>query len=119
MDIKIENGMIKTGKDEYKLTSVKDIQAKQLRFRDHLVRIISYALLFSAVGWIFFPIFGFFLFALGAIGALVTSKKYELRALFRETDETGDQWSVISRTRHSVEYEAFQGIVQNVKREIG
>jgi hypothetical protein len=83
------------------------------------VRILSFALLFSAIGWVYFAPLGLLLFAIGAVGALLTSKRYELTAKFRAVDETGDQRTAIARGRVPEEYALFQWIAREVASKLG
>ncbi len=119
MNIEITNGLLSVDKDEYKLASILEIEARELSLKNHIVRILSFAFLFSCVGWIFLGMFGLFLFIVGLVYAALSAKKYELRALFRAVDETGNQWSSIKRSQADGDYDVFKAIASEVKREIG
>lgn len=109
-------------KDRYQRRNIMNIQARRLKWHHHLVRILSYALLFSAIGWVV-PlgkasplglIVGSSLFLLGLLIALLGSRPYELRAEFRGNSETGPQWVTLARGWRLDELQLFQQITDQL-----
>lgn len=115
-DLQITPTELVIRKDRYQRRNVLNIQARRLKWHQHLVRILSYALLFSAIGWVV-PlgkasplglIVGSSLFLLGLLIALLGSRPYELRAEFRGDSETGPQWVTLARAWRLEELTLFQ-----------
>ncbi len=109
-------------KDRYQRRNIMNIQARRLKWHHHLVRILSYALLFSAIGWVV-PlgkasplglIVGSSLFLLGLLIALLGSRPYELRAEFRGNSETGPQWVTLARGWRLDELQLFEQITDQL-----
>lgn len=95
-------------KEAYPLRKMKQVALKQLGYKDHAIRAFCLALVLSAATWAFVPMFGIFVF-LGCLPlALMTAKKYELRAEFRSSDDSGDQWVPLVRCRTEEEYEQLK-----------
>lgn len=118
-DVLITADHLRIRKDEYRLKKILSIHAKAMTARDQIVRILSIAFAFSAIGWVIFAPMGLLLFAMGSVGALLTSKRYELRAEFRAVDESGDRVVPIARGRAPEEYALFQRIAQEVSLKLG
>jgi hypothetical protein len=112
-DVHIGDDRLSIRSDEYPYVRILGIHARELTTRDRVVRILSIALAVSLIGWVFAPL-GLVLFGIGAVGALLTSKRYELRAEFRAVDETGDHVTAIARGRLPEEYALFQWIEREV-----
>ncbi len=111
---KVNSGKLILNRDEYNLQSIIDIQARHLTAKDHCGRIFSLALFFSLVGWAFSPAISALSFVFGVFFALLTAKKYELRALFRSSDDAGNQWGVLSRSRKADDFAKFTKIAAEV-----
>lgn len=121
-DLQITPTELVIRQDRYQRRNIMNIQARRLKWHHHLVRILSYALLFSTVGWIV-PlggtsplglIVGGALFLLGLLIALLGSRPYELRAEFRGNSETGPQWVTLARGWHLDELQLFEQITSQL-----
>ncbi len=121
-DLQITPTELVIRKDRYQRRNIMNIQARRLKWHHHLVRILSYALLFSTVGWIV-PlggtsplglIVGGALFLLGLLIALLGSRPYELRAEFCGNSETGAQWVTLARGWHLDELQLFEQITSQL-----
>ena len=121
-DLQITPTELVIRKDRYQRRNIMNIQARRLKWHHHLVRILSYALLLSAVGWVV-PlggtsplglIVGGALFLLGLLIALLGSRPYELRAEFRGNSETGAQWVTLARGWHLDELQLFEQITSQL-----
>ncbi len=115
-DLQITPTELVIRKDRYQRRNILKIQARRLKWHQHLVRILSYALLLSTIGWVV-PlgsasslglIVGGALFLLGLLIALFGSRPYELRAEFRGDSETGPQWVTLARAWRLEEMTLFQ-----------
>lgn len=96
-DFEITSSKLKVRKDSYSLRKIKQIELRQLSLKDNLVRSLSLALVLSAATWAFVPPAGFLVFFISLPFVLLTYRRYEFRAEFRATDESGDQWVPIVR----------------------
>ena len=121
-DLQITPTELVIRQDRYQRRNIMNIQARRLKWHHHLVRIVSYALLLSAVGWVV-PlgkasplglIVGGALFLLGLLIALLGSRPYELRAEFRGNSETGPQWVTLARGWHLDELQLFEQITSQL-----
>ncbi|GAB3532992.1 DUF6232 family protein [Photobacterium alginatilyticum] len=115
-DIYLKDNTLTVKKDVYPLSKILTIEAKELRLKDQLIRILCISLAVSAVGWAFLPIVGPVLMLIGALFAVLTSKKYELRAEFSGTDESGDHWAPLARGRRAEEFALFKTIAESIDR---
>ncbi|MGF1717105.1 DUF6232 family protein [Photobacterium chitinilyticum] len=113
-DIYLRDNTLTVKKDVYPLSKILTIEAKELRLKDQLLRILCISAAASVVGWAFLPIVAPVLMLVGALFAILTAKKYELRAEFRGTDESGDHWVPIARGRKTEEFTLFKAIVEGV-----
>lgn len=113
-NVYLNDSVLVVNSDEYHLSKILDIQAKELRLKDHLIRLLSISIALSVVGWVIFPIIAPLLMVVGAFFAVLTSKKYELRAEFRGVDESGDHWTPLARGKKHEEFVVFKDIVQRV-----
>lgn len=96
-DFEITSSELKVRKDSYSLRKIKQVELRQLSLKDNLVRSLSLALVLSAATWAFVPPAGFLVFFISLPFVLLTYRRYEFRAEFRATDESGDQWVPIIR----------------------
>ena len=121
-DLQITPTELVIRQDRYQRRNIMNIQARRLKWHHHLVRIVSYALLLSAVGWVV-PlggtsplglIVGGALFLLGLLIALLGSRPYELRAEFRGNSETGLQWVTLARGWRLDELQLFEQITDQL-----
>ena len=95
------------GKIEYEIGGMREITTRELVFKDHLVRCVSFAFLFSAVSWVMrMPDAGILFFVFGIFAA----KKFELIATFRAVDETGDQSTTIAKSNDPKDYDLYKEI---------
>lgn len=117
--VKIQHFEVNSGKlilneDEYNLQSIIEIEARHLTAKNHSGRVLSLALFFSLVGWAFSPAISAVSFVIGVVFAVVTAKKYELRALFKSSDDAGNQWGTLSRSSKSDDFAKFSIIATEV-----
>ena len=121
-DLQITPTELVIRQDRYQRRNIMNIQARRLKWHHHLVRIVSYALLLSAVGWVV-PlggtsplglIVGGALFLLGLLIALLGSRPYELRAEFCGNSETGAQWVTLARGWRLDELQLFEQITDQL-----
>ncbi len=110
----IDSGKLVLNTDEYSLQSIIEIQARHLTAKDHCGRILCLAFLFSLIGWAFSPTISAISFVFGVFFALFTAKKYELRALFKSSDDAGDQWGTLSRSSKADDFAKFSKIAIEV-----
>lgn len=114
-NIEVSGKTLTIGKDSYQLNKIIDIYALEMKVKDHLIRVLTFSFLFSTIGWAFMPLLGFGLFAIGFVISILTMKKYELRALHKGSDETGDQVVTLLRSRKAEDFERFKQIADDVK----
>ncbi|CAH1529998.1 conserved hypothetical protein [Vibrio rotiferianus] len=117
--MKIQHFEVNSGKlilngDEYNLQSIIEIEARHLTAKNHSARALSLAFLFSLVGWAFSPAISAASFVIGVFFALVTAKKYELRALFKSSDDAGNQWGRLSHSSKADDFAKFSIIATEV-----
>ncbi|ELR67893.1 hypothetical protein C942_00201 [Photobacterium marinum] len=110
----LKGSVLVVNKEEYRLSRMLNIRAKELRLKDQLIRILSISLALSVFGWIILPITGPILMLVGALIAVFTMKKYELCVEIRATDESGDQWIPIARGRKPEEFLLFKNTAELV-----
>ncbi|MEF1256969.1 hypothetical protein [Vibrio sp. M260112] len=109
-DFNLNTDQISVRGDDYQLCKIKQVEVRKLGIKDNMVNVISLALMLSAATWAFVPQFGFLMLALTLILAFASWRKYELRAEFVATDETGDYWVSIARGCSNAEYKVFQQV---------
>lgn len=109
-DFNLNTDQISVRGDDYQLRKIKQVEVRKLGVKDNMVNVISLALMLSAATWAFVPQFGFLMLALTLILAFTSWRKYELRAEFVATDETGDYWVSIARGCCNAEYKVFQQV---------
>ncbi|MCZ4293288.1 hypothetical protein [Vibrio sinaloensis] len=109
-DFNLNTDQISVRGDDYQLRKIKQVEVRKLGIKDNMVHVISLALMLSAATWAFVPQFGFLMLALTLILAFTSWRKYELRAEFVATDETGDYWVSIARGCSNSEYKVFQQV---------
>ncbi|MEF1285474.1 hypothetical protein [Vibrio sp. M250220] len=109
-DFNLNTDQISVRGDDYQLRKIKQVEVRKLGVKDNMVNVISLALMLSAATWAFVPQFGFLMLALTLILAFTSWRKYELRAEFVATDETGDYWVSIARGCSNAEYKVFQQV---------
>ncbi|TMX38329.1 hypothetical protein [Vibrio sp. Hep-1b-8] len=109
-DFNLNTDQISVRGDDYQLRKIKQVEVRKLGIKDNMVNVISLALMLSAATWAFVPQFGFLMLALTLILAFAFWRKYELRAEFVATDETGDYWVSIARGCSNAEYKVFQQV---------
>ncbi|MCC2524692.1 DUF6232 family protein [Vibrio coralliilyticus] len=104
--------------DAYKLSKIKRFEVRRLGIKENIVRVLSLALVLSAATWAFVPLFGLYALALTLVMAFVTWRKYELRAEFKGTDETGDHWVSIVRGCDQEEYQILKQVEEKLQAAI-
>lgn len=109
-DFQIDTDQILVRGDGYHLRKMKQVEARKLGIKDNMINIVCLALMLSAATWAFVPQFGFIMLALTLVLAFTSWRKYELRAEFVATDETGDHWVTIARGCSAAEYKVFQQV---------
>ncbi|MEJ2765641.1 hypothetical protein VV869_16940 [Photobacterium sp. MCCC 1A19761] len=107
-DFQITASELLVRKEAYPLNKMKQVALKQLGYKDHAIRAVCIALVLSAATWAFVPALGIFVFVGCLPLALLTAKKYELRAEFRSSDEAGDQWVPLVRCSTQAEFEQLK-----------
>ncbi len=117
--IKITPKHIVVGKNKYRLSRIENVWIKELGVSCQLLRLLVLMLQFSSVGWLAQywvgrTGFGFYLPVLlsvvGLFYALLTFRKYELKALLSAVDETGKQPITIATAIKNHDYKALQNI---------
>ncbi|MBW3695184.1 hypothetical protein EK599_05735 [Vibrio sp. T187] len=117
-DFKVTSTEFIVRKDRYGLNKIKRIQVNRLGIKDNLVRILSLALLLSASTWAFAPGFGLLALALSLLLALVSMRKFELRAEFSGTDETGDHWVSVVRCCTEEEFNILKSLQSELSQRL-
>ena len=107
-DFKVTATELVVRKDCYRLRKINKIELRTLSLKDNLVNIVSLSLVLSAATWAFVPSFGIYVFSISFVLAFLTMKKYELRAEFRATDESGDHWVPIVRCSTDQEFNVLK-----------
>lgn len=109
--------------DEYRLSRIKNARVKVNTLTDHLLRVFIIGMLVSSVigfmepsgiAWIFMP-FGFIT---GALGALVSARKYELQIEFEHEDETGLQWISVVKGNKQTDMAVLSEQVNKIQQKI-
>jgi len=111
-DFHVNSQVLSVGKDSYSLSKIKRIEARKLGVKENAINIVSLAFILSAATWAFVPQFGLISLALTILIAFFWWRKYELRAEFIGTDETGDHWVSIARGYTEEEFTVFKDIEQ-------
>lgn len=109
-DFDITDRELKFKKASYPLHRIKNLDLRCLSVKDNIVNVVTLALVLSAATWAFVPAFGLATFVLALFIGLVSWKKYELRAEFAATDETGDYWVSITSCRSEHEYDVLKKV---------
>lgn len=104
--------------DSYHRHKIKQLEARKLGVKDNMLNTVSLALMLSAATWAFVPQFGLLMLGLTLVIAFSCWKKYELRAEFMATDETGDHWVSIARGCSTMEYKLFKEIESRLMSEV-
>lgn len=117
-DFQVTSSELKVRKDSYRLDKIRDIKLKRLSFADNLLKVITFAVILSAATWAFVPQFGFFALLISLLLALVSIRKYELKAEFKGTDETGDYWVSIARCWNENEFHILENLHSELKSRI-
>ncbi|PSW05739.1 DUF6232 family protein [Photobacterium lipolyticum] len=117
-DFQITSTELIVRKDCYSLRKINQIELRQLSLKDNLVNIVTLALVLSAATWAFVPPAGIFVFAASLLLSFVSLRKYELRAEFRATDETGDHWVPIVRCCTEDEYSVLKELQSELQRKL-
>ncbi len=115
--ISLSEEYLTVGDDSFRTNRIQKIWAKKLTLRCQCIRAIAIAAQMSLVGWvaqywlhghsgaILLPLgLGF----LGLVLAATSYRRYELRALLTEVDETGEQIITLASGLTDREYEHFQ-----------
>ncbi|GLO62541.1 hypothetical protein MACH09_30490 [Vibrio sp. MACH09] len=113
-DFDITDGELKFKKKTYSLQRVKKVDLRCLSVKDNMVNVVSLALILSAATWAFVPAFGLPTLVLTMLIGIISWKKYELRAEYSATDETGDYWVTIANCRSEHEL----GILKKMEQDL-
>ncbi|MFC1503464.1 hypothetical protein ACFL53_03820 [Pseudomonadota bacterium] len=105
-------------KDCYSLRKINQIELRQLSLKDNLVSTVSLALVLSAATWAFVPPAGIYVFIASLLLAFVSMRKYELRAEFRATDESGDHWVPIVRCSTDQEFNVLKELQSELQSKL-
>lgn len=117
-DFQVSDDGLSVGKDFYGLNKIKRVEVRQLGWRENAVNIVSLALVLSAATWAFVPQFGLIALALTFVIGFSCWRKYELRAEFIGTDETGDHWVAIARGCTKEEYSVFKDVERTMRNQV-
>ncbi|MCG9727692.1 hypothetical protein [Vibrio brasiliensis] len=117
-DFNLNHDQITVRGDDYHLRKINKVEARKLGIKDNMVNVVSLALMLSAATWAFVPQFGLLMLGLTLLMALVSWRRYELRAEFAATDETGDHWVSIARGCNYNEFRVFQQVESKLASEI-
>ncbi|MFC1237015.1 hypothetical protein [Vibrio sp. F74] len=109
-DFEINDTDLNIRKKNYTLHRIIQVEARKLGLRGNLINVICLALVLSAVTWAFVPQFGFIAFIVALFFSLFSWRNYELRALFRGTDEAGDYWVCLASCRTAQEFDVIKSI---------
>lgn len=109
-DFEISDTELKIKTKSYPLNRIIQVEARKLGLRGNLINVICLALVLSAVTWAFVPQFGFIAFIVALFFSLFSWRNYELRALFRGTDEAGDYWVCLASCRTAKEFDVIKSI---------
>lgn len=118
--IQQKENKLQVNSDSYNLKRVIGVQAKVLNWKNHLCKIVAFGLMVSSILFVFLPCenqeyglaFSTYLpiigFVIGAILAILTSRKYEFRIKYNYADDTGIQWLTVAKSNKSKDYKIFQ-----------
>lgn len=118
--IQQEENKLQVNSDSYNLKRVIGVQAKVLNWKNHLSKIVAFGLMVSSILFVFLPCenqeyglaFSTYLpiigFVIGAVLAILTSRKYEFRIKYNYADDTGIQWLTVAKSNKSKDYKVFQ-----------
>lgn len=109
-DFQFTTKTLSVKKDTYSLCKIKQLYVRKLSLKDNIVNMVSWALVLSAVTWAFVPQFGFLTFPFCILFAFLFWKKYEIKAEFLATDETGDYWVSIAIGYTDDDFEVFKKV---------
>lgn len=121
-DFVITENELQIRKDRYQRRNIRTVEARHVRWYQHLVRIILFSLAFSAVGWALPAVnggmmgllLGLVLMLLGAVIGAFGCRPYELRAEFNGNSETGPQWVTLARGWRQQEMSLFTQAAQRL-----
>ena len=117
-DVAIDDGLLRLKNNEYSLTRIIAIEARSLTLRDHWQRIVGCGLLFCLLGWVILPELGAVLLIVGALIAVITAGKYELRAKLHGGASLESQRICLARSREVEDFALFQHIAEIVGARI-
>ncbi|CAK3957923.1 hypothetical protein BCV39_12475 [Vibrio sp. 10N.286.55.E10] len=117
-DFLVSSDELRVKKDVYSLRKIKQLETRQLGIKENAINVISLALMLSAATWAFVPQFGLPMLALTFILAFVSWRKYELRAEFKGSDETGDHWVSVARGCTREEFKILKSVEVNLREQV-
>ena len=117
-DFRLTSTELIVKKDHYSLRKINKTELRQLSLKDNLINIVSLSLVLSAATWAFVPSAGIFVFAACFLLSFVSMKKYELRAEFRATDESGDHWVPIVRCSTDQEFNVLKDLQSELQSKL-
>ncbi|MCZ8501297.1 hypothetical protein O9853_09570 [Vibrio lentus] len=117
-DFLVSSNELRVKKDVYSLRKIKQLEIRQLGFKENAINIVSLALVLSAATWAFVPQFGLPMLALTFILAFVSWRKYELRAEFKGADETGDHWVSVARGCTREEFKILKHVELTLRDQV-
>ena len=117
-DFLVSSDELRVKKDVYSLRKIKQLEIRQLGIKENAINVISLALILSAATWAFVPQFGLPMLALTFILAFVSWRKYELRAEFKGSDETGDHWVSLARGCTREEFKVLKSVEVNLREQV-
>jgi hypothetical protein len=119
-NINLSSEYVVVGKDQYPIDRIKFIWMKELGLGSQVLRFTAIALQFSCVGWLgqywlLIPVLSLYLplilALIGLLYALLTFRRYELKAQLTPVDETGSQAITLASGVLTDKKEQFEDIV--------
>lgn len=107
-DFRIIDDELVVRKSHFTLYRIQKLECKKYTLKDNLKNILALALMLSAATWAFIPIAGPYVLVLTLLLGFLGVKKYEFRAEYAATDESGDYWVTLANGCSDAEFEVMR-----------
>ncbi|WCE28873.1 hypothetical protein [Vibrio sp. SCSIO 43137] len=107
-DFRITDNELIVRKTSFTLYRIQKLECKKRTLKDNLINILALALMLSAATWAFVPIAGPYVLLITLLLGFLGVKKYEFRAEYAATDESGDYWVTLANGCSEAELKVMQ-----------
>jgi len=107
-DFQITDNELVVRKARFTLYRIQKLECKKRTLKDNLKNILALALMLSAATWAFVPAAGPYVLLITLLFGFLGVKKYEFRAEYTATDESGDYWVTLANGCSEEEFKVMQ-----------